>query len=548
MRRATTLAVLSVIAGALSSGPAASAAAPAFTDGNGIHVVSQKTLGSRLTELRLTTAVLPKPVSMQVLLPASYSSASAKRWPVLYLFHGTSGRPSDWTRNGDAEKTTADSPFITVLPDAGFDGDGGGWFTDWYNAGKGGPPKWETFHIGEFIPFVDRNLKTIAARRGRAIYGLSQGGFGAMTYASRHPDMFVASGGFSGAVETTYDELAQVLTTPIIQATTTGLDGVSDPDAMFGPRASQNVNWAAHDPATLAPNLRGQDIRLYTGNGEPGPLDTAPNAGGSVIEGGVRQLNVLFDARLRSLGIPHYYEDYGPGTHSWPYWARDFRDVAPVLAKVFADPPAAPAATAYRSGDNAWAAWGYDVQTRRPAREFSELSGATTRGFTFAGSGSAVVQTPAAYLAKSAARLTIRSPAGTETRSAKADAAGRLRVDVPLGTGNPDQQYTAASMARGGPKVFTTKVAIAAVARPPACARRRATLKLPVTVGTRLRVVRVAIDGKRKLGARRRGRFVSVPLKGLAPGSHRVVVSARASATRRGRGRSVRAARRVGCG
>ena len=47
------------------------------------------------------------------------------------------------------------------MPDAGFDSDGGGWLTDWFRAGKGGPPKWETHHIGELIPFVDRNLRTL---------------------------------------------------------------------------------------------------------------------------------------------------------------------------------------------------------------------------------------------------------------------------------------------------------------------------------------------------------------------------------------------------
>ena len=83
------------------------------------------------------------------------------------------------------------------MPDAGQ----GGFYSDWYNAGAGGPPKWETYHVGQLIPYVDAHYPTVAARGGRAIAGLCMGGFGAMSYAARHPDLFVAAASFSGAVD-----------------------------------------------------------------------------------------------------------------------------------------------------------------------------------------------------------------------------------------------------------------------------------------------------------------------------------------------------------
>jgi len=55
------------------------------------------------------------------------------------------------------------------LPDIALNDDGGGWCTDWYNGGAYGPPKWETFHIGQVFPWVDANLPTISTREGRAI-------------------------------------------------------------------------------------------------------------------------------------------------------------------------------------------------------------------------------------------------------------------------------------------------------------------------------------------------------------------------------------------
>ena len=60
-------------------------------------------------------------------------------------------------------------------------------------------PRWETFHIDQLIPWIDHNLRTVADRRGRAIAGLSQGGFCSMSYAARHPDLFGVALSFSGA-------------------------------------------------------------------------------------------------------------------------------------------------------------------------------------------------------------------------------------------------------------------------------------------------------------------------------------------------------------
>src|SRR5438128_1855963 len=67
------------------------------------------------------------------------------------------------------------------------------------------PAAWETYHMRELIPWIDSHYPTVADRSGRAIAGLSMGGFGAMTYAAKHPDLFAAAGSFSGAVDTDYN-------------------------------------------------------------------------------------------------------------------------------------------------------------------------------------------------------------------------------------------------------------------------------------------------------------------------------------------------------
>ena len=54
-------------------------------------------------------------------------------------------------------------------------------------------PKLETFTIEQLIPWVDGHYRAAARRRGRAVAGLSMGGFGAMSYAARHPDLFASA-------------------------------------------------------------------------------------------------------------------------------------------------------------------------------------------------------------------------------------------------------------------------------------------------------------------------------------------------------------------
>jgi S-formylglutathione hydrolase FrmB len=163
-----------------------------------------------------------------------------------------------------------------------------------------------------------------------------------MSYPARHPDLFGMALAYSGAPDIAYDPDVEVGSTAIISATEVFLDRVP-PNSMFGDRVTQEVNWADHDPATLAENLRDTRLSMYFGNGQPGPLDPSPvNPAGTAIEAAVARDNVDFHNRLDSLGIPSYYDPYGPGTHSWPYWTRDLKQSIGSIMDEFAHPAAAP--------------------------------------------------------------------------------------------------------------------------------------------------------------------------------------------------------------
>ncbi|HJQ43580.1 MAG TPA: alpha/beta hydrolase family protein, partial [Jatrophihabitantaceae bacterium] len=385
----------------------------------------------RLWALSVSSPALGRAVRLRVLLPTGYDADAATRYPVLYLFHGTSGGPDDWINAGAAEQTTAGLPLIVVLPDAGFDNNGGGWFTNWVDTATAlGPSQWETFHVNQVVPWVDSMLDTVRDRNARAVAGLSQGGFGAMSYAARHPDTFGAVGSFSGAPEIDRDPVVIPFSSLIISGTAFYLDGV-EPDAMFGSRFTNEINWQGHDPAMLIDNLHSTDLSMWTATGIPGKYDTAPDLAASGIEAMTHESTQLFHQHLDEAGIPSYLDDYVYGTHTFPYWADDLRAFVPRLMQYFATHAAAPASVTYTSVDKTWTQWGWTVASQRnAAQKFTALGAATPSGFQFTGDDPAVVTTPAAYAPGSAHAVTVSSCGSSKASTVTADAAGRLSMSV----------------------------------------------------------------------------------------------------------------------
>jgi S-formylglutathione hydrolase FrmB len=455
-RVAMALALVASLASTSTNSPAiATEPAVVFEDAHGIDVLDVEQLDSRQYEVSVLTPALGRPVDVRVLVPEGYAAAdptTAAPLPVLYLFHGTSGRASDWVDAGDVVQTTADVPLIVVMPDAGFDGNGGGWFTNWVDQSTPlGPSQWETFHVDQLIPWIDANLRTVASREGRAVAGLSQGGFGSMTYAARHPDTYLSVASFSGAPDIDWNPAIAAGATAVIEGTQVGLNRAK-PGAMFGPRATHEINWQGHDPATLANNLRGLDVWLYTASGLPGEHDgTQPNPAGSGIEGLTNASTMGFVERARQLGVPHHLVDYRYGTHSWAYWADDLRHYVPNAMAAFAEPAPAPPRIAYQSVEPTWSQWGWRVTLQRSStQDWTTLSEAGRDGFTLTGVGHATVTTPALYPPGATARVTVTRGLTTSTTTATADGSGRLQVAVPLGLDVPSVEVVGVPVQPGG--------------------------------------------------------------------------------------------------
>ncbi|MHB1711676.1 MAG: alpha/beta hydrolase [Acidimicrobiales bacterium] len=409
----------------------------------------------RVHDIVLQSPAMGGPVHVDILLPAGYHPGGSVHYPVLYLLHGAGGSYQDWVDHGVqhliGQVSAADhiGPFITVMPNDG----PWGFYTNWYGTNRFGtgssapPPAWSTFDIRELIPWVDAHFPVIAHRWGRAIAGLSMGGFGAMSYAARYPGMFVAAGSFSGAVDIDLDYPAgpEGLT-----AASMPLGGGQFDQCIWGDPLTQDVLWRGADPTSLAPNLSNTSLFVASGNGLPGPYDSPSNPStgeDGAIEGAISLMNQGFTRALDSAHVPYTGYFYGPGTHSWPYWLRDLAHFLPQMSAAMTDPRPAPPEAPFNfcSIAGSFTAWGWSFTTDHLVTEFTYLRGVTPAGMEVAGSGRMVVHTPALY--RPELRYQVRSAplrglpsVPDSTQVVRASPSGTLEFTIDLGHRHRVQQ------------------------------------------------------------------------------------------------------------
>lgn len=402
----------------------------------GARIVGERTLASGAIELTIATPSLAAPTRVQVFLPAGYDADPARRWPVTYYLHGAQG---DETRffawYGDLIKGF---PGIFVAPDGGQ----AGFYSDWFNDGAGGPPKYEAYDIDELMPLIDERFRTIPGRAGHALIGESMGGYGVMTFAARHPDLFAAAISMSGFLDTNTDAGQALITAaPSIQG--------AAPNSIYGPRLTQEVRWRAHNPTDLAGNLRGPDLQVRTAEGAPTTTieGTDPSSAvGCAEENRVYETNRNFEARLVALHVAHLYKDYGAGCHSLPNFRREFKDSLPGLAHAFEAPPLPPREVDYASIEPSFSVWGWSVRAD-PSRALESLAlrDAGPSGLTVVGSGRTSIASPPYFAGLAAVDVAVDGRTQTLTPSGD----GRLHFDIDLGPAHSAQQYTDASRAAG---------------------------------------------------------------------------------------------------
>ncbi|GAA2305130.1 esterase family protein [Streptomyces kunmingensis] len=297
--------------------------APAVAAGSrsGAEVVDVTQVADRQVDLSVRSSALGgSTVKVRLLTPDGWNPKDRHRhWPTLWLLHGCCGDYTSWTDMTDVAGIDSLRDVLVVMPEAGWNG----WYSDWWNYGKGSAPAWETFHTQELRRVLERDW---GAGSRRVVAGLSMGGQGALMYAARHPGMFKAAAAYSGSVH------------PLLNDESTdrimGFFGGQgdDPRKVWGDPVAQRDIWAAHDPYHLAGRLTSLPVYLSCGDGTTGPLD-APGAT-SDLEADFNRQNQALANELDRLGArrltTHFY---GPGTHGWAYWQRELHASLPMLLK-----------------------------------------------------------------------------------------------------------------------------------------------------------------------------------------------------------------------
>ena len=149
---------------------------------------------------------------LYVYVPPDYYSQPAKRFPVLYLWHGGGGAELDWSRDGRAgvildnliaQKTAV--PMVIVMPNnvSGTPAPGamaGAPPVAGTGAGGANYPLLKRELLEEIIPFVARRYRTIENRDSRAIAGLSAGGGTTLNVGLTSLDTFAWIAEFSSGI------------------------------------------------------------------------------------------------------------------------------------------------------------------------------------------------------------------------------------------------------------------------------------------------------------------------------------------------------------
>lgn len=148
---------------------------------------------------------------LTVYTPAGYET-SGKRYPVFYLLHGMGGDENAWSELGRTAQIMDNliaqgkaKPMIVVMTNgnAALEAAPGesslGFTAPSMNLPKTMEGSFEAA-FPEVVKFIDKTYRTQASKKGRAIAGLSMGGFHSMHISKQYPDMFNYVGLFSAAI------------------------------------------------------------------------------------------------------------------------------------------------------------------------------------------------------------------------------------------------------------------------------------------------------------------------------------------------------------
>ena len=267
--------------------------------------------GTRIQTVPFASKLVGKTLPYNVVLPVDYDQPAArdKRYPVLYLLHGLFGHYDNWTTRTKLSDYAAQYSMIIVTPEGN-----NGWYTD---SATVPTDKYETYVIEELIPDVQHRYRTIEAREGRAIAGLSMGGYGALKFGVKYPQTFVFVASMSGAFGAASWTEGELRGYEAIWRTLPPVFGQAD-----------------------SPIRRANDLYKLYGELTPERIAALPYV---YLDCGTEDLtfstNRGFVEILLARKIPHEYRQL-PGKHEWKYWDTQVQEVLRIAARKLRQPAA----------------------------------------------------------------------------------------------------------------------------------------------------------------------------------------------------------------
>jgi S-formylglutathione hydrolase FrmB len=267
-----------------------------------------KTKSPFLRDAELNSRLMGRKMPYQVIVPPTYESEKGARFPVLYLLHGLGGHYDNWASKTKLTDYAISHRTILVMPEGE-----NGWYTD---SAANPNNKYESYIVEELVQEIDKNFRTITERRGRAIAGLSMGGFGALKFGVKYPQMFALAASMSGAVASasyrTLDDLptGDWFRKPILAA-------FGEPGGATH-KENDLFRLIGEMPAEKSVALP----FLYLDCGTEDPLRLlAPN----------QQLAQI----LVTKKIPHEFRQL-PGKHDWAFWNSQVQEILRLSDRIFA--------------------------------------------------------------------------------------------------------------------------------------------------------------------------------------------------------------------
>ena len=283
--------------------------AGAAVNGFGLTITDHAVFG-RMHYYRFATSNVSWGPAVNVLLPDDYFSTTWRRYPVMYLLHGGAQDFRKFDLEDDIRGLTAGRRLIVVMPDGGT----AGWYSNPVRS-YSGARNYESFHLGQVVPWIDANFRTFAEYDGRAVSGFSMGGFGALKYTAKYYGHFASVSSHSGPASLRRDNGAVVH-----WANTSSMFAELNGGSMYGAPFWDQGRVTADNPVERLESYRNKRIFLVTG------LDNDANE--NFVRAGQREFRGLLGAR----GIPHEWYEL-PGAH---FVRRDMlqRDIDGVIARL----------------------------------------------------------------------------------------------------------------------------------------------------------------------------------------------------------------------